>query len=74
MIQTDTICTCDVCGEKMRESESGHKHFPGYLILGSNINESDTEGFEDVCGECCQAIRVLIDRLQQKQREKNKEI
>lgn len=66
MIIQETICKCDICGKEMRESSTGHKHWPCYLVLGSNLNEADTERYDDVCAECATVIRIAIDRRQTK--------
>ena len=71
MVIQETICRCDICGAEMRESETGHGRWPCYLVLGSNLNETDTERYNDVCAECATVIRIAIDRRQQKVKKQN---
>lgn len=63
MVTVETIVKCDICGKEMKESDLGHKHFPAYLVLGLNIDESDTMRYGDVCGDCCLKIKQTIDEL-----------
>lgn len=62
MVREETICTCDICGAEMRESETGHKRWPAYLVLGYNMDEVNTKRYDDVCPECITAISTTIDR------------
>ena len=64
MIKQETICTCDICGKEMRESKTGHKHWPCYLVLGSNAANVPDKRFDDVCDECVNAIRKIINTRQ----------
>jgi hypothetical protein len=63
MVTVETIVKCDICGREMKESELGHKHFPCYLVLGLNNDESSTMRYDDVCGDCSLKIKKLIDEL-----------
>lgn len=62
MVIQETICKCDICGAEMRESETGHRRWPCYLVLGSNLDEADTKKYDDVCNECTVAISSVIDK------------
>ena len=60
----ETIVKCDICGKEMKESESGHSCFQGYLVLGSNLNEADTKRYGDVCVPCFLAVqKVIAERM-----------
>ena len=61
MVKQETICTCDICGKEMRESQTGHNHWQAYLVLGSNINDVPDVRYDDVCYECVDAIQKVID-------------
>ena len=63
MVTTETIVKCDICGKEMKESDLGHKHFPAYLVLGLNNDESNTMRYDDVCGDCCLKIKQTINEL-----------
>ena len=66
MVRTDTVCTCDICGKQMFESETGHKHYQAYVILGSNINPEVETRYDDVCDECSVEIQNTIAKRQGK--------
>lgn len=61
MVKQETICICDICEKEMRESVTGHNRWQCNLILGSNLDETDTMRYDDVCDECVAAIRKVID-------------
>lgn len=63
MVTVETIVKCDICGKEMKESKSGHKRFQGYLVLGSNLDESDSKKYDDVCVDCCLKIKQTINEL-----------
>ena len=64
MFRTESICSCDLCGKAMIESKTGHKHWPCYLVLGSNDKEELSIRYDDVCDECAQAINTVITKRQ----------
>lgn len=64
MVKQETICTCDICGKEMRESVTGHKHWQSYLVLGSNVKDVADIRFDDVCDECTDAIRKVVNARQ----------
>ena len=64
MVKQETICKCDICGKEMRESETGHKHWQCYLVLGSNIKDIADTRYDDVCDECALAIQKVITTRQ----------
>lgn len=61
MVKQETICTCDICGKEMRESVTGHNRWQCNLILGSNIKDVPDIRYDDVCYECADAIRDVIN-------------
>lgn len=60
-VETIKVCKCDICG-KVLPKETGHFRWYANLKLGSNIREADSVTYEDVCDECTDAIRKLIDK------------
>lgn len=60
-VETMRVCKCDICG-KILPKDTGHLHWHANMRLGSNINGGDTVTYEDVCDECADAIRKLIDK------------
>lgn len=61
MVKQETICTCDICGKEMRESVTGHNRWQCNLVLGSNMKVEDDIKYDDVCDECADAIRKVIN-------------
>jgi len=61
MVKQETICTCNICGKEMRESVTGHRNWPCYLVLGSNLEGVPDKRYDDVCDECTAAIRNVIN-------------
>lgn len=64
MVKQETICSCDICGKEMRESETGHTHWPCYLVLGSNAQDIPDKRYDDICDECTIAIQKVINTRQ----------
>lgn len=64
MVKQETICSCDICGKEMRESETGHTHWPWYLVLGSNAQDVPDKRYDDICDECTRAIQHAINARQ----------
>lgn len=60
-VETIKVCKCDICG-KVLPKETGHLRWQANLKLGSNVRDADSVIFEDVCDECTDAIRKLIDK------------
>ena len=60
-VETIRVCKCDICGKVLPE-ETGHLRWQANLKLGSNVRDADSVIFEDVCDECTDAIRKLIDK------------
>jgi len=54
------VCKCDICG-KVLPKETGHLRWQANVKLGSNIGAGDRT-YDDVCDECADAIRKLIDK------------
>ena len=59
-VETVRVCKCDICG-KVLPKETGHLRWQSYVKLGSNIGAGDRT-YDDVCDECADAIRELIDK------------
>lgn len=60
-VETIRVCKCDICG-KVLPKETGHLRWHANIKLGSNINAGDGRTYDDVCDECADAIRELIDK------------
>lgn len=59
-VETVRVCKCDICG-KVLPKETGHLRWHANIKLGSNIGAGDRT-YDDVCDECADAIRELIDK------------
>lgn len=64
-VETVEVCRCDICG-KVLPKDTGHLHWHTNMRLGSNINGGDTVTYEDVCDECIDAIRNVIQERSNK--------
>ena len=70
-VETIKVCRCDICG-KVLPKETGHFRWQANVKLGSNIREADSVTYEDVCDECANAIRNIIQERSNK-KETNRE-
>lgn len=64
-VETVKICKCDICG-KLLSKETGYNRWYANMKLGSNVREADSVTYEDVCDECANAIRNLIQERSNK--------
>ena len=60
-VETVRVCKCDICG-KVLPKETGFLRWQSNIKLGSNVKDADSVIYEDVCDECADAIRKLIDK------------
>lgn len=61
MVQTITLCNCDLCGKEMRSNQTGAMHWQAYLVLGDNIDENNTKRYDDVCPDCVRDILAAVN-------------
>ena len=64
-VETIRVCKCDICGKILPE-ETGHFRWQANLKLGSNVRDADSVTYEDVCDECANAIRTVIQERSNK--------
>ena len=64
-VETIKVCKCDICG-KVLSKETGYTRWYANVKLGSNVREADSVTYEDVCDECANAIRNVIQERSNK--------